>query len=69
MPSLTHPCLAIQTDEASHPSIPSWFAEVVLIATALRNQGRWSARSKQVRLTRGRFGQYEVIDFLAVLFA
>ena len=43
MTHVTHPCVEIQTDEFSHPSIPSWFAETVLIATALRNQGRLSA--------------------------
>ena len=69
MSSLAHPCLEIQTDEAPHPSILSWFAETVLIATALRKQGRLSALAEQVWLTRGRFGHYEVIDFLAVLCA
>jgi|GEM_PF-3183105 len=69
MTHVTHPCVEIQTDEFSHPSIPSWFAETVLIATALRNQGRLSALAEHARLTWGRFGHYEVIDFLAVLFA
>lgn len=69
MSGLAHPCVDIQTEELPHPSMPSWFAEIVLMATALRKQGRLSALTEQVRLPRGRFGHYEVIDFLAVLFA
>jgi hypothetical protein len=34
----------------------------------LRGQGLLEALSAQVRLARGRFGRYEVIDFLALLF-
>src|SRR6266480_4126694 len=44
------------------------FEEVALIIPYLRKQGVLSAISSQVRLARRRFGHYEVIDFLAVLF-
>jgi hypothetical protein len=44
------------------------FEEVALIVPYLRKQGVLSAISSQVRLARRRFGHYEVIDFLAVLF-
>src|SRR3989454_3678791 len=55
-------------DRESIPSTPSWFGEVALIIPYLRKQGVLSAISSQVRLARRRFGHYEVIDFLAVLF-
>jgi hypothetical protein len=41
---------------------------VALLIPSLRKQGVLSAISSQVRLARRRFGHYEVIDFLAVLF-
>src|SRR2546430_13783842 len=44
------------------------FEEVALIIPYLRKQGVLSAISSQVRFARRRFGHYEVIDFLAVLF-
>jgi hypothetical protein len=55
-------------DRESVPSTPSWFGEAALIIPYLRKQGILSAISSQVRLARRRFGHYEVIDFLAVLF-
>jgi len=53
---------------SSVPSTPAWFGEVVLIAAHLRKHGVLTRISEQVRFTRRRFGRYEVIDFLAVLF-
>ncbi len=58
----------IQTSSRSLPSTPSWFGEVVLITEYLRKQGVLSKLNERVRFRRRRFGQYEVIDFLAVLF-
>ena len=58
----------IQTSAASVPSTPSWFGEVVLIAKHLQKHGALTKISEQVRFVRKRFGRYEVIDFLAVLF-
>jgi hypothetical protein len=55
-------------DRESLPSTPSWFGEVALIIRYLGKQGVLSAINSQVRLARRRFGHYEVIDFLAVLF-
>jgi len=40
----------------------------VLLIGYLRKQGVLSKINEQVRFARRRFGQYEVIDFLAVLF-
>jgi len=68
MTSIVDVSVDIQTSSESVPSTPSWFGEAALIIPYLRKQGILSAISSQVRLARRRFGHYEVIDFLAVLF-
>src|SRR3954469_17432782 len=68
MTSIADVSVRIQTSPESVPATPSWFGEVTLIIPYLRKQGVLSAISSQVRLARRRFGRYEVIDFLAVLF-
>jgi len=68
MTSIADGSVIIQTSSESLPSPPSWFGEVVLIAAHLRQHGVLSKISERVRFARRRFGHYEVIDFLAVLF-
>ncbi len=68
MTSIADGSVHIQTSAESVPSTPSWFGEVVLIVGHLRKQGILSKISERVRFVRRRFGHYEVIDFLAVLF-
>src|SRR5213082_764603 len=68
MTSIADSSVIIQTSSESVPSTPSWFGEVALIIPYLRKQGVLAAISSQVHLARRRFGHYEVIDFLAVLF-
>ena len=68
MTSIADVSVSIQTSSESVPSTPSWFGEVALIIPYLRKQGVLSAINSQVRFARRRFGHYEVIDFLAVLF-
>src|SRR5438046_7961804 len=68
MTSIADSSVIIQTSSESVPATPSWFGEVALIIPYLRKQGVLSAISSHVRLARRRFGHYEVIDFLAVLF-
>ena len=68
MNSIADGSVIIQTASESVPSTPSWFGEVALIVEHLRKQGVLSAIGERVRLARRRFGHYEVIDFLAVLF-
>jgi len=67
MNSIADSSVSIQTSSESVPATPSWFGEVALIIPYLRKQGVLAAISARVRFTR-RFGHYEVIDFLAVLF-
>ena len=68
MHSIADGSVLVQTSSQSLPSIPSWFGEVVLIAQCLRQHDVLSAITERVRFARRRFGQYEVIDFMAVLF-
>ena len=68
MTSIADNPVCIQTSAESVPSTPTWFGEVALLIPYLGKQGVLAAISSQVRLARRRFGHYEVIDFLAVLF-
>src|SRR5579863_7335069 len=60
-------CIEIQTSPLDRPSVPGWFAEVVIMARHLAETGLLEAFAQQVRLIRGRFGSYEPIDFLGPL--
>src|SRR5690349_552911 len=60
-------CIEVQTSPDERPSVPAWFAEVVMVAQHLATTGLLDAFAHQVRLVRGRFGSYEPIDFLALL--
>jgi hypothetical protein len=68
MTSIASFSVSIQTSSRSAPATPSWFGEVALLVHQLRKQGILDAISEQVRFARRRFGQFEVIDFVAVLF-
>ncbi len=68
MTSIADGSVIIQTSSESVPSTPSWFGEVTLMAAHLRKHGVLTKISEGVCFARRRFGQYEVIDFLAVLF-
>ncbi len=68
MTSIADGSVKIQTTPESNLSIPSWFGEVVLISKYLHTQGVFNKINEQVRFARKRFGRYEIIDFLAVLF-
>src|SRR5579875_1515778 len=68
MTSIADSSVKIQTTSQSNPSPPSWFGEVVLLISSLRQHDVLSLISERVRFARRRFGHYEVIDFLAVLF-
>ena len=60
--------VTIQTSAESVLSPPSWFGEVALMASHLCKHGVLTQISERVRFARRRFGHYEVIDFLAILF-
>lgn len=60
--------VTIQTSAEPIAAVPPWFGEVTLIARHLQHQGVLAEISEQVRFARRRFGHYDVIDFVAVLF-
>ena len=68
MTSIADHAVKIQTTSESNPSPPFWFGEVVLMSSSLGKHSVLSKISEQVRFARKRFGCYETIDFLAVLF-
>src|SRR6266702_1714209 len=68
MTSIADGSVIIQVSSESVPSTPSWLGEVALIVGYLRKHGVLSKISERVRFARRRFGRYEVIDFLAILF-
>jgi hypothetical protein len=68
MTTIAYSSVNIQTSAQSVPSVPAWFGEVTLIVHHLQRQGVLAAIEQQVRFARRRFGRYEVIDFVSVLF-
>src|SRR5712691_12663987 len=68
MTSIVDGSVIIQTSSEAAASPPSWFGEVVLMAAHLRKHDVLTKIAEHVHFTRRRFGRYEVIDFLAVLF-
>src|SRR5713101_3061482 len=68
MTSIADSSVNIQTTSESNVSTPSWFGEVVLISRYLQKHHVLSKINEQVHFARKRFGRYEVIDFLAILF-
>lgn len=68
MTSIVDSSVHIHTSSELAPCSPPWFGEVVLVVTHLKKQGVFTKLCERVRFARRRFGRYEVIDFLAVLF-
>jgi hypothetical protein len=68
MTSIADGSVRIQISSESIPSTPVWFGQVVLIAAHLRKHDVLTKIKEQVHFARRRFGRYEAIDFLAILF-
>ena len=68
MTSIADSSVTIQTSSRSIPATPAWFGEVALLVHHLGKQGVFDALNTQVRFARRRFGHFEVLDFVAVLF-
>src|SRR5438128_8663065 len=64
---MTHSAVSIQITPTSLPSIPSWMGEVAAFAQVLTHAGLLKTIQEQVRFSRARFGQYDLIDFVVVL--
>lgn len=67
MTSLTTSRARIGIEPDTAPSIPSWFGEVAAFAQVLAHSAILKAITDQVRFARARFGQYDLVDFVAVL--
>jgi hypothetical protein len=59
--------VTIQITPQSAPSPPSWLGEVAAFAQVLTHVGILSGIQEQVCFARARFGQYDVVDFVAVV--
>jgi hypothetical protein len=68
MGSIADESIHIQTSSDVQFTTPSWLGEVALVAAHLRKQGLLNKISERVRFARRRFGRYDVLDFVAVLF-
>ena len=68
MTSIASSPLHIQVCTQSVPALPCWFGELTLIIHHVQRQGVLAEISEQVHFARRRFGRYELIDFVAVLF-
>lgn len=68
MPLAPSPSVDLQTDPTDVPALPDWFGEVAVLAQHLTHRGTLEGLCHEVHLARGRMGDYEVIDFVALLF-
>ncbi len=62
-----HAEVTIQITPTSLPSTPTFLGEVAAFAQVLAHTGVLKTIQDQVRFARARFGQYDLIDFVAVL--
>jgi hypothetical protein len=68
MRSIADGSVCIQTSAEAQAATPSWLGEVALVASHLQKQGILTKIAERVRFARRRFGRYDVLDFVAVLF-
>src|SRR5215470_4151855 len=68
MTSIADLSATIQASSRSVPATPPWFGEVALLIPHLGKQEAINTLCAQVQFARRRFGRYEVLDFVAVLF-
>lgn len=68
MTSIADSPVHIHISAEPSPCLPPWFGEFVLVVAHLKKQGVLTKICERVRFARRRFGRYETIDFLAVLF-
>jgi hypothetical protein len=61
--------LELTATEQPNPMPPSWLAEVLLLGEYWRRTGLLDRLWMEVKVNRGRMGQYEVCDFVLVLLA
>lgn len=64
---MTQTSVQVYSSPVEVASQPSWLGEIVVIAHRFTEMGLKHAIEEKVRLVRGRFGTYEVIDFVLLL--
>jgi hypothetical protein len=64
---MTPTSVKVQIVPESVPSTPSWLGEMTMIAHVFTQYELIAAIQERVRFARARFGQFELIDFVAVL--
>ena len=64
---MTLSSVTIQITPESKPALPGLMGEVAAFAQVLTQTGMLKTIQEQVRFARARFGQYDLIDFVAVL--
>lgn len=69
MISTTVAGIELKADEQANPVTPSWLGEVLLVGEYWRMTGLLDRLQTQVKVNRGRMGQYEVCDFVLLLLA
>jgi len=67
MNSATTSPIEIYTSPEEVPSIPPWFAEMVVLARYFNQQAYLDDISQRVRLARGRAGAFDLLDFVTIL--
>src|SRR5260370_7248237 len=66
---MTHSHVRFQVDPGSAPLIPAGMEEVGGVADGIKETGVIAAIEQKVQFARARFGVYDTIDFVMVLFA
>src|SRR5260370_35693601 len=66
---MTHSHVRFQVDPGSAPLLPAWMEEVAAVAHVIKETGVLAAIGQKVQFARDRFGVYETIDFVIVLFS
>ncbi|NJP12650.1 MAG: hypothetical protein HC866_26940 [Leptolyngbyaceae cyanobacterium RU_5_1] len=61
--------IELTATDQSNPVVPPWLAEVLLLGEYWRRTGLLDRLRTQVKVNRGRMGQYEVCDFVLLLLA
>jgi hypothetical protein len=69
MISTTVAGIELKAVEQANPVIPSWLGEILLMGEYWRMTGLLDRLQAQVKVHRGRMGQYDVCDFVLLLLA
>ena len=60
--------VSIITTQQKQETMPKWFSEVILLTNLwVKVTSLLSEMNKRVKLSRGRMGEYEVLDFVLIL--